>query len=332
MTDSLTAIRAEPSNGLIRSIASLAPLLIFLALLLYLGVAAPRFLTLETLAIILKQAVPIIVVCLGLAMVVITGGDDVVSGGIDLSIPGIAVLAGAIIAELTVVKGEPMSIGLAAGLVTALLAGLVNAFLVVQVGMTPLLATLASFTAYVGLAGYVTTSRRVNITDPLIVFLRDGSFGGLPAGVAVALTLALIVGFAVHRTRWGLNLQAVGGGRDAALAAGLSPPKFVAQSFIIAALAGGVGAAFLLARGSGFAPGVEENLQLEMILATFLGAAFSPRRVVTVWGAVLGAVLVSALTIGFGSAGVNIFWTGCIKGALILIVVASSAARRTFER
>jgi ribose transport system permease protein len=63
---------------------------------------------------------------------------------------------------------------------------------------------------------------------------------------------------------------------------------------------------------------------LEMVLATFLGAAFSPRRVVTMWGAVLGAVLVTAISIGFKSMGVDVFWTGLIKGALIVVVVALS--------
>jgi len=332
MTDASIPLSAARTSGLVLSIASLAPLVIFLALLLYLGVAAPRFLTLGTLALILNQAVPVVVVSLGLATVVIAGGDDIISGGIDLSIPGVAVLAGAIIAELTTVKGAPVAVALAAGMGAALLAGLVNAFLVVRVGMTPLLATLASYSGYVGLANYVTSSRRVNISDPLIVYLRDGSLGGLPAGVIVALVVALIYALAIHRTRWGANLQAAGGGRDAAETAGLSPNRLIAQSFVLAAVAGGFGSAFLLARGSGFAPGVEENLQLEVILATFLGAAFSPRRVVTIWGAVLGAVLVAALSIGFGSAGVNIFWTGCIKGALILIVVASSAVSRNLDR
>jgi ribose transport system permease protein len=83
---------------------------------------------------------------------------------------------------------------------------------------------------------------------------------------------------------------------------------------------------FVLARGSGSSPGTEDNLLLEMVLATFLGAAFSPRRKVTIWGAALGAVLVTMLSVGFKSIGVNVFWTGCIKGSLILIVVASAAA------
>ncbi len=68
-------------------------------------------------------------------------------------------------------------------------------------------------------------------------------------------------------------------------------------------------------------------LLLETVLATFIGAAFSRRRVVTIWGALLGAILVNALSNGLGLLGVNIFWMGAIKGGLILVVLAASAVR-----
>jgi ribose transport system permease protein len=137
--------------------------------------------------------------------------------------------------------------------------------------------------------------------------------------------LVVIFYHALHRTKWGMNMQATGGSRDAAEISGILTRRFVVQCFLIAAFAGWIASVFVLARGSGSSPGTEENMLLEMVLATFLGAAFSPRRVVTLWGAVLGAVVVSALSVGFISIGVNVFWTGCIKGGLILLVVASAA-------
>ncbi len=304
---------------------SAAPLIIFIVLLIYLGISAPNLTDPATINLILKQSVPTVVVCLGLATVVVAGGDDVVSGGIDLSIPATAIICAGILADQLTNHGSPLWSAIALAAVAAVTMGVLNAVLVVAIGMTPLLATLASSVAAVGVTKVITSSRRINVDHPFVIYIRDANVAGVPSAVLIAAVFVLLFCFAVHRTRWGMQLQAVGGSRDAAEVSGIKTSSLVAQSFFIAALAGFLASFFVLARGSGSTPGSEENLLLEMVLATFLGAAFSPRRIVTVWGAVLGAVLVTALSVGFKSIGVNVFWTGCIKGTLILIVVASAA-------
>lgn len=313
---------------LLAGFVSVVPLLVFLALLVYFGVRAPGFLEPATLILILKQAIPTAVLGAGLSVVVIGGGDDVVAGGIDLSVPSIAVLSAAIIASQLALHGASIALALPLGFLAAVVAGVTNALLVTRIGLTPLLATLASSTAFIGLSKLVTANRRIDLSDPLIVALRDDTLAGLPIGLLAAAALVAIAVVLVHRTRWGLRLQAVGGNRDAAVIAGLDTRRFIAETFLIAAVFGGFASLFVLARGSGSTPGIAETLLMETVLATFLGAAFSPRRVVTVWGAALGAVLVSALSIGFGSVGVDVFWTGCVKGVLILVVVAASAVAR----
>ncbi len=311
--------------SMLARLMALAPSIIFLALLVYLAIAAPNLLELSTLNLILKQSIPTVIVCLGLATVVMAGGDDVVSGGIDLSIPATAVLCAAIIADQLVNHASALPWALALGMSAAVVMGLLNAVLVVLIGMTPLLATLASSVAAIGISKVVTSSRRINVDDSFIIFLRDAQIAGVSVAVMLTAILALIFYVAIHRTRWGMHLQAAGGSRDAAETSGIPSRRLLGQAFFLAALAGGLASVFVLARGSGSTPGSEENLLLEMVLATFMGAAFSPRRVVTLWGAVLGAVLVSLLSVGFKSVGVDVFWTGCIKGALILLVVASAA-------
>jgi len=306
-------------------ILSAAPLIIFLVMLVYLAMSAPNLLEPSTISLILKQSVPTVVVCLGLATVVVAGGDDVVSGGIDLSIPATAILCAGIIADQLSNHGSPLLLAMILACGAALTMGVVNAVLVVFIGMTPLLATLASSVAAVGVTKVVTSSRRINVDHPFVVYLRDETIAGMSAAVLIVVVIVLVYTFAVHRTRWGMQLQAVGGSREAAEVSGIKSSKLVVGSFMLAAAAGAIASVFVLARGSGSTPGSEENLLLEMVLATFLGAAFSPRRIVTVWGAVLGAVLVTVLSVGFKSIGVDVFWTGCIKGTLILIVVASAA-------
>ena len=300
------------------------PLLIFAGVLVYISLNAPNFLTLRNLELVLMQSLPVVLVCAGLGAVVMAGGDDVVSGGIDLSIPATAVLSAGITAVM-LSHGWPLALCAVAALVACCIVGLINAALVTRVGMTPLLTTLAMFVAVVGVNNVITASRRINVDHPWIVALRAQEILGIPLGIIVVAVVVGLIYHALHRTRWGLNLQAAGGSRDAAEISGLPVNRLLGQSFLLAAFTGYICGFFILARGSGSSPGVQDNLMLEMVLATFLGAAFSRRRVVTMWGAVLGAVLVAAISIGFKSMGVNVFWTGLIKGALIVVVVALSA-------
>jgi len=313
------------SNGVaLASIIGAAPILIFITLLGYIGLQVPNFLTFLTLKLVLEQTLPVLLLCAGMSIVVMAGGDDVVSGGIDLSVPATAVLAAGIMAQTLSSGGELMS---AAGLalLAALVVGAVNALLVTRVGMTPLLTTLAMFTAALGVNNMITARRRINIDEPAILWLRDGDFLGLAPGVWMVAAIALGLFHLVHRSRFGLRLQAVGGNQEAAEISGIRVQRYLAAAFVLAALTGFAAAFLLLARGSGSSPGIENNLMLQMVLACYLGAAFSPRRVVTLWGSLMGAVLVGAMTVGFQSMGVNVFWLGLIQGALVLTVVAFAA-------
>ncbi|WP_299965820.1 ABC transporter permease [uncultured Roseobacter sp.] len=300
------------------------PVIIFAGVLVYISFNAPNFVTLRNLELIVMQSLPVVLVCAGLAAVVMAGGDDVVSGGIDLSIPATAVLSAGITAQMLSL-GYPLLFCAAAALAASTVVGVLNALLVTRIQMTPLLTTLAMFVAVVGANNVVTASRRINVDHPWIIALRAQDVGGVPLGIVVVALVVAAAFFLLHQTRWGLNLQAAGGSRDAAEISGLNVNRFIDQSFLLAAFTGFICGFFILARGSGSSPGVQDNLMLEMVLATFLGAAFSPRRVVTMWGAVLGALLVAAISIGFKSMGVNLFWTGLIKGSLIVLVVAFSA-------
>jgi ribose transport system permease protein len=261
---------------------------------------------------------------LGLSLVVMAKGDDVVSGGIDLSIPATAVLCAGIVA-VWLSQGGSLPVAALIALGAALTVGVINAFLVTRIGMTPLLTTLSMFVAVVGVNNVVTASRRINVSHPAIVWLRDAKLAGFPVGLIMVAICALVFYHVAHRTKWGLNLQAAGGNADAAEVSGLHVARLQAAAFVLSAVSGFIASFFLLARSSGSSPGVQDNLMIEMVLATFLSPAFSPRRVVTLWGAVLGAVLVAAITVGFKSMGVNVFWTGLVKGSLILAVVAFGA-------
>jgi len=326
------ALAAPHRRAWLAGLVSHAALIVLALLLAYLALRAPNFLDGQNLAAILRQSAPLAILACGLSVVVIGGGDDVVSGGIDLSLPAAAVLGAGIVSYQLSVAGSGLGTALALALPAILAVGAANALLVVGIGLTPLLATLATSVAVSGLTRLVTSNRRINVSDATIDWIRDGDLAGIPASMVLALVVFAGLAFLVHRTRWGAHLQAIGTSRAVATLIGLPTRKSVALSYLLAAVAAAVAALAILARGSGSSPGSEEPLLLEMVLATFLGAAFSRRRIVTVWGALLGAVLVTALSTGFALLQVNIFWVSGIKGGLILLVLVASALDERLRR
>ncbi|MCY4068785.1 MAG: ABC transporter permease [Acidimicrobiaceae bacterium] len=317
-------LRQLAATPALRLLLARFPLLVFALLFVYMALGSEFFLEWRNISSILRQSAPDAILAAGLAVVVTAGGDDIVSGGIDISLPAAATLGVGILSD-QLVNGRPFVLAMLLAAAAVIAVGLLNAALVVKVGLTPLLATLASWVAVVGTTKWVIDNRRITVDDPLINSVRDGTVLNVPVPAVFALAVLIVLSFWIHRTRFGHRLQASGGNRSAAEISGLNPDYFLARSFVMASLAAVVASVVLTARGSGLSPGIEERLLLDMVLATFVGAAFSFRRVVTVPGAMLGALLVKALGSGFQLLNVDIFKVGMVKGVLILIVVASAA-------
>ena len=303
------------------------PLILFFALLVWLSLQSPFFLSWQNISMMLVQSVPLAILCFGLVCVIAVGGDDVVTGGIDLSLPAIAVLGVALL-SLGMVEWQISYLWLLLlPLEVCLACGAINAGLVLVAGLPPLLATLSTSVAFTGLTDLLTGQRRIAVSDPLMVAFRDQTLLGIPWPLIYLLAVFALFQLLVHHSRFGQHLQAVGGNRDMAQMSGLNVRRLTVYVWLLAGIAAGLAILPLLSQGSGSSSGTATPLLLESVLATFIGAAFSRRRVVTIWGALLGAVLVNALSNGLGLLGVNIFWMGAIKGTLILIVLAASAVR-----
>ncbi len=94
--------------------------------------------------------------------------------------------------------------------------------------------------------------------------------------------------FLLHHSRFGQHVQAVGGNRDMAQMSGLNVRRLTLLVWLLAGIAAGLAILPLLSQGSGSSSGTATPLLLETVLATFIGAAFSRRRVVTIWGRAAG--------------------------------------------
>lgn len=286
---------------------------------------SPVFLQWGNLSSVLDQAAVYAIAGFGLALVVITGGDDVVNGGIDLSVGAVAGLSGAV-AAVTVASGAGPAAGVLLALAAALVFGSLNGAAVV-LGLRPLLATLATM----GIAGsldlVISNNVKVPLDGAVFAWIRDGSVAGLPVPVLIMLVLFAVVAAAVSRTEWGTRSYAVGQNPTAARVAGIDPRKYVVGSYLVSSGLAGIAGVLLASRLSASVPGVGTQILLDIVLVAYMSVVFSRRLVVTIPGTLVAALFVAVLANGLTLLGLASQWVGAAKGLLILAVLTVVALR-----
>lgn len=195
-------------------------------------------------------------VCLGLALVMITGN-------IDLSLGFQAGLAG--VATITVFNlvngavGNPvvaLIIAVAAAVVVGAVTGFINGFVVAKIGVSPLIATIASNYAFQGLVFYVASSSYGPEENGDIIKVAAqtaiGGFRWLTPAFLCFLVILVIVFFWMYKTRFGNRLHVVGDNPEAASFAGISVHRTVWVTYVLAGILAAV-SGFVMVSNAGYA-------------------------------------------------------------------------------
>lgn len=304
-------------------------LITFALILAVFSLTAPYFLTLGNIGNVLGQSAISGVLAIGLTIVLIAGGANVVTGGIDLSLAANMGLSAAVYATLTQL-GYGDAVAIAATLATGLAIGAVNAAAVVLAGIVPLLATLAVMNIVAGLELVLTQNTVLPASTDVLTLLSASDSFGIPVLAYVLLGFTAIVAAIVQYTPLGLRLYAVGEFPDAARAAGLPLKRLLAGAFLASGLCGGIAGILSVSYLSGSTTGSGEML-LPVVAAALLGSVFSRRLVPTIAGALLSTLLVGFLVNGFQLLNLPSTLVNGIQGLLILIVVSATTLLRKRE-
>jgi ribose transport system permease protein len=321
----------EPAAG--RSWAALAlragSLLTFAAVLVFFSATAPFFLSFFNFTNVMAQSAILATLAFGMTVVIIGGGGNVVTGGIDLSVAANLGLCAAVYASL-IQAGHGDAAAIAVTLLAGLGVGAANAFAVVVVGILPLLATLAVMNVVAGLELVLTENTVLSASTPLLAAINDAGPFGFPNLAYILLITAAILTLLVQYSPFGLRLQAVGEHREAARAAGLPVARYVASTYLISGFFAAVAAILSVAYLSGSSTGSAELL-LGVVVTALLGVVFSSRLVPTITGSLLAALFIGFLGNGFQLLNISSYWVSGVQGALILLVVAATSVLRRKE-
>lgn len=323
------AAAARRVSTLVWPLAALALLLVFNALW------TPGFTSIEvrdghlygSLIDILNRGAPVALLAIGMTLVIATGG-------IDLSVGAVMAIAGAV-AALLIARDASLAGILLGSLGVALVAGLWNGSLVAWLGIQPIVATLILMVSGRGIAQLLTGGQIPTFYDAPILFLGKGFLFGLPVSVSVVAVVAVAAWLLTRKTSLGLFIESVGANETASRYAGINARtvKIAVYAFcsVCAGIAGLIEVANITAAD---ANNLGLNKELDAILSAVIGGTALTGGRFNLPGALIGAMIIQALTTTILARGVAVELTLVVKALVVLAVclLQSEAFRKAFTR
>lgn len=158
------------------------------------------------------------------------------------------------------------------------------------------------------------------------------AYAGIPLPVLLLLAVAAAFSILARHTPFGRRLYAIGGNREAALYSGVRIGRHIAGVFTLMGLLSGAAGIVLTARVGSATSDAGRLMELDSIAAAVIGGTSLLGGRGTVWGALLGALVMASLDNGMSLLNTEPFWQPILKGAILVAAVAADMASRRGER
>ncbi|CUU50447.1 ABC transporter permease [Clostridium beijerinckii] len=296
------------------------PLTSLIILLLFNFIMTPSFLSISmkdghlfgNTIDILNRAAPLILISLGMTLVIATQG-------IDISVGSIIAISAALSATV-IVDGGSVPLAVAIGIISGLICGIWNGFLVSYIGVQPMVGTLILYIVGRGVAQLITGGQILTFTNKDFIFIGTG-YILLPIAIFIAIAVALIMYFLIRRTALGLFIESIGVNNNSCKFAGIQSRKVVFSLYVICGMLAGIAGIILCSNiKSADANNVGLWLELDAILATVIGGTSMAGGRFYLSGTVVGALFIQTLTTTIYSLGVAPEITLVVKAIVVIVV------------
>ncbi len=294
-----------------------------LLLMLGLAIFAPHFFQIQPLISRLTSQMPALILAIGVALVII-------SRQIDISI-GAQFSMCAIIAGVTAGAGLPLGVAIFAALGAGALMGALNGVLVAWLGLPSIVVTLATMVTW----------------QEALRLWQQGRLLPLPAGVqwfglsqaggqavVISLTFILLIGaaWALKNLSAGRFIYATGTDAEAARLAGIDPKRTTFGVFVLMGILAGLAAVFNMVQSPQVQPNAGDGLDLKAIAAAVVGGVAISGGRGTLWGVLLGMLLLANVNPALTHFHQPPYWEKAIQGLVILLAVVADGLRSRKNR
>jgi ribose transport system permease protein len=271
------------------------------------------FLTERNIVNILQQSSINACIAIGMTLVII-------SGGIDLSVGPVAALAAVVSASL-LMAGFPVPIVLLSALAVGLVCGMVNGGLIAYGGLQPFIVTLGTLSLFRALALIYTGGNPVLGLPNEFRRLFTSELLGLPVPVIIVAVLAIAATVLLKKTPLGEYILAVGGNEEAARVSGVPIERTKVLTYMISGGLASLAAIILIARLGAAEPILGNLWELEAIAAAAIGGASLMGGKGSIFGTILGAIVLGAMRNGLTLLNVQAFYQLLATGIIIILAM-----------
>ncbi len=269
---------------------------------------------------------------LALAMTV-----TMMTGGIDLSVVGVANLSAVVAATILTALADPeaagglalawLAIALLASLTVGATAGLLNGILVSRFGLPPILATLGSGLVFTGLAVAMTGGSAVMGFPDIVFVIGNARLLLVPVPLILFAILAAGLHVLLTRTGFGLRITLYGANPLAALYAAIDIDRILLRVYVIAGMLSSVAGMIIMSRANSAKADYGSSYLLLAVLIAVLGGVNPYGGYGRVIGVVLAVLSMQFLSSGLNMLQVSNFARELIWGALLIFVMVINTTR-----
>jgi len=288
-------------------------------LLAALAVFAPNFFDAQPLVSRLVSQMPALVLAVGVALVIMTRQIDISIG----SQFGMC----AVIAGTAAAAGMPMPVAMLCAILAGALMGAANGWLVAGLGLPSIVVTLATMVTWQEALRLWQKGRLLALPDGVQWFgMSQGT--GQAIVIVSALLLLVLMAWAMKHLSAGRRIYATGSDAEAARLAGLAPQATTFGVFVLMGILAGVAAVLNLVQSPQIQPNSGEGLELKAIAAAVVGGVAITGGRGTLWGVLLGLMLLANVNPALTHFHQPPYWEKAIQGLVILLAVAADGIRR----
>jgi inositol transport system permease protein len=337
MTDAQRVTAESPRFDWFGILARFAPLIFLVALMIIFAVLEPRFMSSINLFNVMRQVSITGLLAIGMTFVILTAGIDLSIGSL-LAFAGLvaaAVAKGGMQDRFTVgegVVGWGWELAALAAIAVGICGGLLQGLAITKLKVPPFVVTLGGMSVFRGAALLFAAGGPISGFQPDFTWWGQGKIGPVPVPVIIFLVAALLAHIALRYMRYGRQVYAVGGNPEAARLSGLNVNWVICSVYVIMGFFAGLGAFVLSARLNSAEAVAGTGYELTVIASVVIGGTSLFGGAGTIFGTVIGSILIGVLLNGLVLMNVSSYIQQIIIGVIIVLAVAFDTFAKSRRR